>query len=143
MQYIRQAYLEDEARTRIRRTSCRGQDSFTVIRITEDEGSRQENEYTISEDVFNDLKQMAKCSLEKSRYLIPIPNGFVAELNIFHGSLAGYLQIEVEFVSEKEAKAFIPPYWFGQEVTLDSSHRNYHLAKYGSPQDAYIPEFPL
>jgi len=44
------------------------------------------------------------------------------------------VQIEVEFDSNEEAVAFVPPAWLGEEVTHDKAHGNYSLAKYGRPE---------
>lgn len=132
--FILQGYLEDFLRIRVRKET----DPFGVIKYTQTRKSkngisRPENEEVISEDAFNQSWKEVKCLLEKSRYFIPLDSEGLqfAEINIFHGSLRGYVQIEVKFDSHEEAVAFNPPGWFGKEVTDDSRHGNYSLAKNG------------
>jgi CYTH domain-containing protein len=36
------------------------------------------------------------------------------------GHLAGFNYVEVEFSDVEAAKAFVPPVWFGREVTEDA-----------------------
>jgi len=40
---------------------------------------------------------------------------------------------EVEFSSVAQAEAFVPPAWFGKEITEDIRYKNTHLSKYGIP----------
>jgi adenylate cyclase len=128
---ITQAYLEDELRTRIRDefSSSTGH-TYTQTRKTGEGVSRPEDEHKISKKAFDAMLKNAKCQLVKIRYFMQC-DGFIAQVNFFEGDLAGYVQIEVEFETEEEAKAFVPPAWFGLEVTLDKRHDNYWLAKCG------------
>lgn len=95
--------------------------------------SRIEDEKEITEDIFNAKWKNVCCSLKKTRYFITF-NETLYELNIFHGNLDGYIQIEVEFKTHEDALAFIPPAWLGKEVTDDKAHNNSTLAKYGLPK---------
>jgi CYTH domain-containing protein len=135
--YIRQGYLEDELRTRVRdeMVLLTAEHSYTQTRKTGSGVSRPEDEENIAKEVFDEMWETArKCSLEKTRYHIHF-GGIGFQLNIFHGDLHGYHQIEIEFDSHKEAVAFVPPVWFGREVTEDSEHGNYTLAKFGKPKE--------
>jgi len=38
------------------------------------------------------------------------------------------MTVEVEFDSEPDARLFVPPSWFGQEVTGDPRYQNAALA---------------
>ena len=131
--YIEQGYLEDELRTRIRLERCEdGTRKYLQTRKNGEGVSRTEDEIEISEEVFNVLWQSVEVSLIKSRYFVPLPaNDKVAEVNIFQGELRGYIQIEVEFNTHEEAVAFVPPEWFGIDVTDEKEHGNYYLAKHG------------
>ena len=53
------------------------------------------------------------------------------EIDIFLGALYGLKICEVEFSTEEEAKSFVPPVWFGAEVTNDSRFKNKNLALKG------------
>jgi CYTH domain-containing protein len=128
---ITQAYLEDNLRTRIRDEFDRlTGHTYTQTRKTGEGISRPEDEHKISKKAYDAMLTIATCQLVKIRYFMQC-DGFVAQINFFEGDLTGYAQIEVEFDTEEEAKAFIPPVWFGLEVTNDNRHGNYSLAKYG------------
>ena len=57
--------------------------------------------------------------IEKRRYHIELQDGRIAELYVHGGHLAGFNYIEVEFSTVEKAEAFVPPEWFGREVTED------------------------
>jgi adenylate cyclase len=73
--------------------------------------------------------------ITKTRYLVDIPgaDGLVAEVDEYADSLAGLLTAEVEFASEAAANTFVPPAWFGREVTAEPGWTNARLARYGRP----------
>jgi len=52
----------------------------------------------------------------------------VAELDLFHGVHEGLRLVEVEFPSAEAANAFVPPAWFGEDVSSDPRYRNSYLA---------------
>ena len=66
--------------------------------------------------------------IEKSRYLIPLDGKLTAELDIFEGDLAPLIIVEVEFDSLDVANSFIPPEWFGEDVTESRKYHNSNLA---------------
>ena len=66
--------------------------------------------------------------IEKSRYLIPLDGKPTAELDIFEGDLAPLIIVEVEFDSLDAANSFIPPEWFGEDVTESRKYHNSNLA---------------
>jgi len=55
--------------------------------------------------------------IEKRRYRVPLAEGYTAELHVLNGHLVGFGYMEVEFPTEQEAKSFVPPSWFGHDVT--------------------------
>ena len=67
--------------------------------------------------------------LTKRRYEIPIEGtALTIELDIFSGVYEGLILAEVEFPTEEEALAFVPPSWFGREVTYSGEYQNSVLA---------------
>ena len=90
----------------------------------------REEEFELSAEAYKRLS--AKCegmTVEKCRYRVPLPDSSLcAELDIFKGRLQGLVMVEVEFGSEPEADAFVPPEWFGNEVTADPRYRNSYLS---------------
>lgn len=130
---ITQGYLEDELKTRMRDEMDGETHTYFQTRKTGHGVSRIEDEREITKEEFTPLWKNIEYSLSKSRYFIEY-DGINVELNIFHGRLEGYTQIEVEFPSHADAINFVPPSWIGVEVTDNKEHGNYHLAKYGLPK---------
>ncbi len=127
---IKQAYISMDPTIRIRQ-----QDNEYILTV---KGSgllkRIEYELPLTEEQFNRLQKKTEGNIiEKTRYMIPLDNGLKAELDIYEGRLKGFMNVEVEFSSTKEAILFDPPTWFGSEVTQDYRYRNTYLAKFGIP----------
>lgn len=90
---------------------------------------RTEFEREIDRGEFDALWAHAEAlRINKRRYLIDLPCGHLAELDLFDGDLAGYMLVEVEFPSRDDAAAFTPPAWFGDEITEDARYSNASLA---------------
>lgn len=67
--------------------------------------------------------------IKKSRYLIPLDDSHVGELDVFEGALKGLSFIEVEFSDKEDARAFEPPEWFGENVSDDHRYSNSFLSR--------------
>ena len=65
--------------------------------------------------------------LEKARYLIPLGEQ-MAELDVYTKPAKFPNVVEVEFSDVESASAFVPPAWFGDEVTGDDTYANRHIA---------------
>lgn len=88
-----------------------------------------ELEAPLTEEAYLHLKEKADgIVIVKTRYLLPLLDGHMAELDIFHGVHEGLVIVEVEFGSEEEACAFVPPEWFGEDVSSDKCYTNKWLA---------------
>lgn len=126
---IRQGYAEDGLRFRQR---C---DSYFETRKIGSGLVLEEHEREIRRGEFEAAWPSTDGRrLEKTRTEIPLPGGLVAEVDIFLGALAGLRYVEVEFDDEESANAFVPPQWFGREVTHDLRYRNSALARGGLPE---------
>lgn len=96
----------------------------------------KENDYSSNEEInillteyeFSKLWTQVEKSLEKSRYCINIGENLIAELDIFEGDLSGLVFVEVEFQSQEIMKSFVPPEWFGKDVTQEDFSANSFLA---------------
>ena len=91
----------------------------------------REEEFTMPRSSYERLK--GKCDgnlVSKTRYRIPLADGLTAELDLFHGAHEGLRLVEVEFPSVEAADAFIPPSWFGEDVSTDPRYRNSYLAQF-------------
>jgi len=70
--------------------------------------------------------------LAKRRHRVPY-DGHVIELDVFGGDLSGLVIAEVEFSTSEALASFVPPAWFGREVTDDDRYGNAGLALVGRP----------
>jgi len=97
---------------------------------------RDEYEITLTPAQFKSLWLTTEGRrVRKTRYYIKSGKETII-LDIFHGPLKGLIMVEVEFRTEKECDAFIPPKWFGKEVTEDRRYSNQSLATNGLPTSA-------
>lgn len=90
--------------------------------------SRKEINIPISESEFVSLYSKSQNKIEKTRYFIEY-NSFTIELDIFKGNLSGLIIAEVEFENIAEAENFIPPKWFGEDITNNPKYQNVNLIK--------------
>lgn len=90
-----------------------------------------EVEREIPESAYLKLREKVEGHLvSKTRYMIPIAgyDFHPAELDVFHGRLEGLTVVEVEFPDVETATGFVPPDWFGKDVTGDKHYTNGHLS---------------
>lgn len=137
---IEQAYICTSPVIRIRRSNER----FILtlksrpderIATQSDTCMSNEIEIEISADAYDHLKLKADgCIIQKVRYIIELREygseyeGLKAELDIFEGCLKGLVFAEVEFADPKQADDFIPPEWFGKNVSNDRRYSNSFLS---------------
>lgn len=97
------------------------------------EGSANINhevELPLTKEAYEDLLPKTDAYLiKKTRYIIPLDCGLTAELDLFEGRLTGLTMVEVEFPDEKSSDEFVPPTWFGKDLSSDKHFTNYHLSK--------------
>lgn len=90
---------------------------------------REEEEFPLSKEAYEKLLSKTEGNIiTKTRYRIPEKEGLTIELDIFHDLFEGLYLAEVEFPDEETANAYIPPEWFGKEVTTESSFHNSTLS---------------
>ncbi|MGU3398258.1 CYTH domain-containing protein [Brucellaceae bacterium D45D] len=125
---VQQGYLTaatDSVELRLRQY---GADYFLTLK-SEGGLSRAEYEIPLDEAQFTILWPMTEGRrVEKTRYTGKLADGYMFQLDVFSGRLAPLMLVEVEFKSEEMARAFVPPSWFGTEVTEDKRYRNKTLA---------------
>ncbi len=127
---IKQGYISTDPTIRLR------QKDNNYILTVKSAGlmKKQEYELDLTEEQFNRLwKKTEGNTIEKTRYIVPLNDNLKAELDIYKGPLSGFMNVEVEFSSTKEAILFDAPDWFGQEVTQDPRYSNSSLSKFGIP----------
>ena len=71
----------------------------------------------------------------KKRYLVPLEQGLTAEVDLYEGSLSGLMTTEVEFPSLEAAEQFVPPEWFGRDVSGEKAYKNTSLSLNGMPKE--------
>lgn len=123
---IEQAYLNTAPVIRIRKQD----DEYFLTYKGGGMMAREEYNLPLNEKSYNHLLEKADGNIiTKTRFLIPIHDGLTAELDIFEGKFAGMLLVEVEFDSIEQANNFVPPEWFGEDVTNDGRYHNSFLSK--------------
>lgn len=123
---ISQGYICTNPVVRIRRSN---QDYFLTYK---GKGlmAREEYEMPLTAEAFEHmLPKIDGILIDKIRYMIPLDEKHVAELDIFQGKLAPLRLVEVEFESIEDANAFVPPAWFGDDVTDSGEYHNSNLSK--------------
>ena len=124
-EHIIQAYISVEPEIRIRK---KGEKYF----LTEKSGYglvRKESEREISEQEFLEAYEKTEGRvLTKTRYCIPYDK-YTLELDVYEGKNAGLVVCEIEFDNIDEANNFIPPEWFGKDITDDKNYKNKVLAE--------------
>jgi adenylate cyclase len=139
---IEQGYLCTAPVVRIRREN----DSYYLTLKGSGVLAHEECNFPVTEEGYRHL--IAKSDgniISKNRYLIPLckprfAEGFLpdaadgsapqltVELDVFEAPFSGLVIAEVEFPSVEMAKAFLPPDWFGRDVTDDRMYRNAWLS---------------
>lgn len=123
---LEQGYLSTEPVVRVRKED----DTYYLTYKGSGMLVREEYNLPLTEESYEHLVKKADgIVIKKRRYLIPLDGGLTCELDVFHGKYEGLLLAEVEFSSEEEANAFVPPAWFDTEVTYDSRYHNSNMSK--------------
>ncbi|NDO47465.1 CYTH domain-containing protein [Clostridium sp. MD294] len=128
---ISQYYISFSPTIRIRQSN---NDYFLTVK-GKGHLSHEEFELSITQQQYQSLQK--KCDtppIIKKRYFVPLQNNLTAEIDFYEGNLNGLITTEVEFPSEQAANAFIPPIWFGKDVTFDFRYKNTNLCIHGIPQ---------
>lgn len=131
-QNISQGYLNTSPVLRIRQKN----DQYIFTYKSAGLMSREEIEVPLTKEAYTHL--LPKCDgniITKTRYLCPLNHQLTAELDQFYGCYSGLFLAEVEFPSEAEANAFVPPSWFGPEVTQDTHFHNSTMSQTNHPEE--------
>lgn len=95
--------------------------------------TRTEVEWAVDDAQFAALWPLTEGRrLVKTRHHVAVGT-FDATLDVFGDELEGLRLVEVEFDDEATMAAFVPPPWFGPEVTDDGRYTNAALASRGRP----------
>ena len=130
-----QTYISFSPEIRVR--SVDGRWFFLTMKTPVDGGllSRVETEIEISEEEYlNFLTKQEGSTIYKTRYQFE-EDGYLVALDVYSGELEGLAVAEVEFPAEEEAKEYMPPGWFGRDITEVKAYKNGSLAKNGRPEE--------
>ena len=123
---IEQAYLCTGPVVRVRRED----ENYYMTYKGSGMMSREECNLALTKESYEHLKAKADGNIiSKIRYLIPLEGTkLVAEVDVFEEPFAPLILAEVEFESEEAANTFVPPAWFGEDVTFDGRYHNSYMS---------------
>jgi CYTH domain-containing protein len=126
---ILQGYLStNKEPLRIRKKGARFEMTKKLTLKKGDESAKEEINIPLTKKEFKKLWRLVVKYLEKTRHYHPLKGGLIAEIDVYGGKLKGLMVVEVEFKSVRQMNAFIPPKWFGRDVTQESWSSNSQLA---------------
>ena len=123
---IEQGYLSTAPVVRIRKSN----DNYILTYKSGGLMVREEYNLPLTKEAYLHLRPKTDGILiHKIRYLIPYQDKYTIELDVFLDTLAPLVLAEVEFETEEEARCFVPPGWFGEDVTFSSKYHNSVLSR--------------
>ena len=124
---LEQGYLNTDPVVRVRRED----DNYYLTYKGKGFLVREEYNLPLNADAYAHLVEKADGNIiRKKRYLIPIEGSqLTIELDVFDTPFAPLILAEVEFESIEQAQAFVPPEWFGEDVTENREYSNSNLSK--------------
>ena len=123
---IEQAYLCTDPVVRVRRDN----DDYYLTYKSKGMIVREEYNLPLTKEAYGHLLAKADGNIiTKTRYEIPEKDDLTIELDVFEGKFDGLLLAEVEFASEEEALGYIPPEWFGEDVSNSTKYHNSTLSR--------------
>lgn len=123
---IEQAYLCTDPVVRVRRDN----DVYYLTYKSKGMIVREEYNLPLTKEAYGHLLAKADGNIiTKTRYEIPEKDNLTIELDVFEGKFDGLLLAEVEFASEEEALGYVPPEWFGEDVSNSTKYHNSTLSR--------------
>lgn len=123
---IEQGYLCTDPVVRVRRDN----DKYELTYKSKGMMAREEYNLPLGREAYEHLREKADGNLiEKDRYIIPLNDALNIELDFFRSKLSGLILAEVEFPDLQTAEQFVPPEWFGEDVTFSTQYHNSFLSK--------------
>ena len=87
-------------------------------------------DYVLRAAAMEKVEKTGHIIIKKTRYKKPISGTeLVIELDVFSGTYEGLMLAEVEFPDMEAAEHFVPPAWFGEDVTLSGKYQNSRLSQ--------------
>lgn len=124
---IEQGYLNTDPVVRIRKDD----NNFELTYKSKGLMVRKEYNLPLTKEAYEHLlRKIDGRLIKKRRYMIPLEGNLTIELDVFEGDLAPLILAEVEFSDEQSALSFIPPDWFGEDVTFSGKYHNSQLCRF-------------
>ena len=144
---IEQSYLnKGGAPIRLRKISTNDGFSFLLSKkawVSEGSIECVEHNIELPHDVYNKLLEAIEGrTISKTRYNIPLSDGLVLELDVFHGFFEGVCIAEIEYSSIEQANSFVVPEWLGEEVTSLNILANGYMATQANNINEYAIYIP-
>ena len=126
VRHLEQGYLCTAPVVRIRRDN----DKYELTYKGKGCMVREEHNLPLTKEAYEHLREKIDGRLiVKKRYMIPLEQ-YTIELDVFDGDLAPLTLAEVEFSSEEDAKNFVAPEWFAEDVTFSKLYHNSFLSQF-------------
>ena len=94
---------------------------------------REEYNLPLTKEAYEHLRPKTDGILiSKTRYILPLEDGLKIELDLFDAPYKTLRLAEVEFPDEEAANHFVPPVWFGEDVTFSTKYHNSNLSRGGA-----------
>ena len=123
---IEQAYLCTEPVVRVRRDN----DDYYLTYKSKGLIVREEYNLPLTKEAYEHLLTKADGNIiTKTRYEIPDKDDLIIELDIFEKAFEGLILAEVEFNTEEQAHSYLPPEWFGEDVSNSPEYHNSTLSR--------------
>lgn len=124
---LEQGYLNTDPVVRVRKED----DEYYLTYKGKGFLAREEYNLPLNADAYAHLIGKADGNIiRKKRYRIPIDGtGLTIELDVFDAPFAPLILAEVEFESIDQAHGFVPPEWFGEDVTENREYSNSYLSR--------------
>ena len=100
---------------------------------------REEYNLPLTKESYDAL--IKKCEgriIRKRRWQVPLPSGLTVEMDEFQGELEPLVLFEIEFPDRETAENYIPPDYFGKNVTEDTRYTNAYLSSAGIDVDTIM-----
>ena len=128
VRHLEQGYLCTAPVVRIRRDN----DKYELTYKGKGCMVREEHNLPLTKEAYEHLRTKIDGRLiVKKRYMIPYEK-YTIELDVFEGDLAPLTLAEVEFSSEEDAKTFVAPDWFDEDVTFSKLYHNSFLSQFNT-----------
>lgn len=129
--YLEQGYISTNPVIRIRKKKSKQDASAKYILTIKSSGmlKREEYEMQLTADEYDNLKtKVVGNMIAKTRYHLPLPDGYLVELDVFDDLFKGLQIAEIEFPNEELATSYNPPEYLKKEVTYDTHFHNSTLS---------------